>query len=77
MLDIVAFARRAQRHAAGLDKSAFAADERTQDAVIRCLEVVGEAAGRLSEEAREKRPGVPWAAVIARGHGPPPRSRVR
>jgi uncharacterized protein with HEPN domain len=31
-----------------------------QDAVVRNLEIVGEAAKRLSPDLRERAPGVPW-----------------
>lgn len=41
-------------------KEAFEADLRTQDAVIRNLQVIGEAAKRVSAEARGRWPGVPW-----------------
>ena len=34
-----------------------------QDAVIRCLEVLGEATKRLSRELREQNPQLPWRAM--------------
>ena len=34
-----------------------------QDAVIRCLEVLGEATKRLSREIREQNPKLPWRAM--------------
>lgn len=34
-----------------------------QDAVIRCLEVLGEATKRLSREIREQNPQLPWRAM--------------
>ncbi|MHB8571460.1 MAG: HepT-like ribonuclease domain-containing protein [Candidatus Dormibacteria bacterium] len=39
--------------------------ERTmvQDAVVRRMEVLADAAGRLSEELRERHPAVPWRDV--------------
>jgi uncharacterized protein with HEPN domain len=64
LADIAAFARRAMRHVAGRGIAAFSRDDATQDAVIRCLGVIGEAAGRLSECARAAHPEVPWAAII-------------
>jgi uncharacterized protein with HEPN domain len=33
-------------------------------ALVRLLEIVGEAAGRVSEEARELHPEIPWAQII-------------
>ena len=41
-------------------KKAFFADPRTQDAVIRNFEVIGEAAKRIPDEYRKKNPTIPW-----------------
>jgi uncharacterized protein with HEPN domain len=41
----------------------FLAKDYLQDAVIRCLEIVGEATKRLSPELRLLHPGVPWRAM--------------
>lgn len=38
----------------------FAADRKTQFAVIRALELIGEAAENVPSEVREKYPAVPW-----------------
>ena len=38
-----------------------------QDALVRCLEVIGEATKRLSQECRDRHPGIPWRAIA--GHG--------
>ncbi len=35
----------------------------TQDAVIRNLEIIGEATKNLSEEIRAREPAVPWKAI--------------
>ena len=42
----------------------FLADVQCQDAVIRRLEVMGEASRRVSEETMRAMPGVPWAEMI-------------
>lgn len=41
-------------------EKAFFADGRTQDAVIRNFEVIGEAAKRIPEEYRRKHEAIPW-----------------
>ena len=41
-------------------KEAFFADRRTQDAVIRNFEVIGEAAKRIPEKFRKDNPSIPW-----------------
>jgi len=45
----------------GKDREAFEADLITQDAVVRQLEVIGEATKRISKELRSKHPDIPWA----------------
>ena len=45
----------------GKDQEAFEADLVTQDAVVRQLEVIGEATKRVSKELRSKNPDIPWS----------------
>lgn len=52
-----------QKYTRGMDKEAFQADDRTQDAVIRQLEIIGEACKRLSPEFRSKHGGIPWSSA--------------
>ena len=39
-------------------------DRKTQDAVIRNLEIIGEAANKLSLELHASLPVIPWADII-------------
>lgn len=41
-------------------RESFAQENLRQDAVIRQLEIVGEATKRISEATRERHPDVPW-----------------
>lgn len=44
-------------------KATFMASRMVQDAVIRNLEVIGEAVKGLSAETKERAPGVPWRRI--------------
>lgn len=41
----------------------FSQDTRTQDAVIRNLEIIGEATKQLSETVRTRHPDIPWRSM--------------
>lgn len=45
------------------DQDSFSVDNRTQDAVVRQLEIIGEATKRISMEFRNKNPQVPWSEM--------------
>ena len=45
----------------GKDREAFEEDLVTQDAVVRQLEVIGEATKRVSKELRSRNPDIPWS----------------
>jgi uncharacterized protein with HEPN domain len=49
LADIVAWGERLQRHLAGIDRDAFFRNEMAQDAFCKCIEAVGEAAGKLDD----------------------------
>ncbi len=63
LVDIVASARLISTYVAGIRREQFLKDTRLQDSVIRRLEIIGEAAGRLSPEFRERHPEIPWSAM--------------
>jgi uncharacterized protein with HEPN domain len=63
LLDMLIWARRAAQFADPLTAEAFAADHLVQSATERCLEVIGEAAGRVSPTFREAHPEIPWREI--------------
>ncbi len=60
LLDVLLSARLAWSYMAGKTGEGFVADRQCQDAVVRRLEVIGEAARRVSAAARATLPGLPW-----------------
>jgi uncharacterized protein with HEPN domain len=52
---------RIQKYISEKDQETFALDQLTQDAVVRQLEIIGEATKRISKELRLKNPQIPWA----------------
>lgn len=57
---------RASSYVAGMDLAAFEHDLRTQDAVIRSIEIVGEAANKTrtaDPDFAARHPQVPWDAM--------------
>jgi len=59
---------RIKRAVAGMDHDAFVHDDKTIDAVIRNLTVIGEAANRLSQEFKNRHPDVPWHRIVGLRH---------
>ncbi len=43
-------------------------DQMLAFALVHALQIVGEAAGKVSAETRERRPEVPWATLIGMRH---------
>ena len=44
-------------------RDAFMAEQMRQDAVIRKLEIIGEAVKQLSSTTKERRPEIPWKQI--------------
>ena len=65
LLDMLHAAREAVGFAQGLSYAVLTQDRRTQLAIVKSVEVIGEAASRLSLEARNGYPSIPWAEIVA------------
>lgn len=53
-----------KKYVKGMQKSEFMKADVIQDAVIRRLEIIGEAANRLPDSIKSKHPNVPWDQII-------------
>ena len=61
--DILEAIEKIKRYTAGMSFDDFVEDEKTVDAVIRNLEIIGEAVKNLPEEFKEKHSNVPWKEI--------------
>ncbi|MDD9994089.1 MAG: DUF86 domain-containing protein [Rhodospirillales bacterium] len=63
LVDIVKSAHRIRDYVSGTSRLDFLENTQLQDSVIRRLEIIGEAAGRVSPEFRDENPGIPWSKM--------------
>jgi uncharacterized protein with HEPN domain len=63
--DMLRFAEKVRTYSAHIDRRTFEQDELKYDAILRNLELIGEAATHLPAEVREQHADVPWRQVIA------------
>lgn len=52
------------RFVAGRQREDLDADEMLRFALVRAIEIIGEAASRISAETRDANPAIPWKAII-------------
>ena len=63
--DILQAISRIRSYMQGMDEAAFRIDGKSQDAVIRNLEIIGEAAKNLPKDIRDSVPEIEWRKIIA------------
>lgn len=61
--DILEYMERAERYIEAIDFEKFIEDSKTFDAVIRCIEVIGEAVKNIPNEIRSNYPSIPWRDI--------------
>jgi uncharacterized protein with HEPN domain len=61
--DILDAIARIERYVAGLTSEQFKADQKTVDAVVRNLEIIGEAVRHLAAEEESLPDGIPWTDI--------------
>jgi len=62
--DMLDAAQTVEQLSSGLDFTQYSNDRRTQLAVERSLEIIGEAAGRVSTSFHNAHPEIPWRQII-------------
>jgi uncharacterized protein with HEPN domain len=55
--------RKIQRFSKGLDLNKFSQDELAQDAIIRNIEVIGEASKKISADTKKVYSEIPWIEI--------------
>ncbi len=65
MLDMT---RKALELSRGVDREAFESDEKLQLALVHLIQVIGEAARRVSSQSQLRHPDIPWGAIVGMRH---------
>jgi len=66
--DMLRAAEATLRHTAGKSRDDYEREELLRHAVERSIEIMGEAARRLSPEFRDGNPQIPWHKIMATRH---------
>ena len=61
--DTLEAVQKIQKYTEGFSIDTFSRDSKTLDAVVRNLEIIGEAAKRIPDEIRSKYPGIEWKKI--------------
>jgi len=64
LLDILIAARKALQFVEGINQKQFEDNELIQNAVMRPLEIIGEAAARISKDFRKIHSEIPWREMV-------------
>ena len=63
--DMIKFSEQVLSYTEGLDRKDFEKDEKTYDAVLRKLELIGESATHIPEVIRKTSSTIPWRQIVA------------
>jgi len=63
LADILEALTKVRQYTEGYTFDSFISDSKTQDAVVRNLEIIGEAAKQVSLTLKERHPDIPWKAL--------------
>ena len=68
LLDMLDSARAVREMVTGMDFRSYSADRRTRRAVEREVEIIGEAARKVSDAFRDAHPQIPWRKIMGQRH---------
>jgi uncharacterized protein with HEPN domain len=68
LLDMLLAARKAQTFTRGVTWEQFQNDEVLQNAVMRVIQIIGEAARQVSPDFAQAHPNIPWRQIIGMRH---------
>lgn len=68
LLDMIEAMERAIRYTEGMTMDEFLQNQKTCDAVMRNIQIIGEAANRTTKEFRKERPELEWRKIIGMRH---------
>jgi uncharacterized protein with HEPN domain len=64
LLDMLLAARKVRDFTQGISWEQFQSDEIVQNAVMRQIQIIGEAARKISPEYQQAHPEIPWEGII-------------
>ena len=62
--DILQAIKKVEKYTNGLNYERFNSDEKSADAVMRNLEIIGEASKNIPSELKDKFPKIPWKKMM-------------
>jgi uncharacterized protein with HEPN domain len=68
LLDMLTAAKRVRKYADSLTRAMFDASDRDQDAIVRRLEVIGEAGRQVTKAFQQEHPEISWPTIIGMRH---------
>lgn len=66
--DMLDSARAIQEFTRGMNEGGYHSDPKTQAAVERKIEIIGEASRRVSEAFKDDHPEIPWKKIVGQRH---------
>lgn len=77
LLDMIEYGEQALAFVSGRTRRDLDTDTQLRFAVIRALEIFGEAAARIPTDFRAAHPEIPWRTIVATRNKADPRLRTR